>query len=122
MRVSSTKELNGALVSATISENNPENIKALNSIIAKSSDLRISGSLAQDLAYLAGGKFDAVVSFSAHISSMAAGILLVKEAGGSVRNKEQKDIRVEDLEQIFKNGNLIASNFNLNQKVFEFFK
>ena len=122
LRVSSTKELNGALVSATISENNPENIKALNSIIAKSSDLRISGSLAQDLAYLAGGKFDAVVSFSAHISSMAAGILLVKEAGGSVRNKEQKDIRVEDLEQIFKNGNLIASNFNLNQKVFEFFK
>ena len=46
----------------------------------------------------------------------------LKEAGGSVRSIEQTDIRVEDLEQIFKKGNLIASNFNLNQKVFEFFK
>ena len=122
LRVSSTKELNGALVTGNLAENSPENVKTLGSIIAKGSDLRISGSLAQDLAYLAGGKFDVCTSLNSHISSMAAGILLVKEAGGSVRSIEQTDIRVEDLEQIFKKGNLIASNFNLNQKVFEFFK
>ena len=122
LRVSATKELNGALVSCCVAENDAENAKLLSSVITKKSDLRISGSLAQDLAYLAGGKFDVCICLNAHISNMSAGILLVKEAGGSVRCREQKDIRVEDLAEIFKKENLVASNFNLNQKVFEFFK
>ena len=92
------------------------------SIVAKTGDLRISGSFAQDLAYLAGGKLDALIGYNVHIASMAAGLLLVKEAGGSVRATNQKDVRVEDMEQIFKTGNLVATNFNLNQKVFEIFK
>jgi len=122
LRVSSAKELSGALVSNTITENNLSDANLLCSVIAKNSDLRISGCLSQDLAYLAGGKFDVSISLNTHISTMASGILLVKEAGGSIRDINQKDIRVEDLEQLFKTGNLVASNFNLNQKVFDFFK
>ena len=73
-------------------------------------------------AYLAGGKYDASLSLNNHVCSMAAGLLLVKEAGGAVRGMAQKDMRVEDLKEIFKNGNLAASNFNLNPKVAEIFK
>ena len=122
LRVSATKELNGALVSSNIVENNLTNANLLCAIIAKNSDMRISGSIAQDLAYLAGGKLDVFTSYSTHIASMAAGLLLVKEAGGSVRAINQKDIRVENMEQVFTTGDLIATNFNLNQKVFELFK
>ncbi|MBQ7303984.1 MAG: hypothetical protein IJW75_03590 [Alphaproteobacteria bacterium] len=123
LRVSSAKEFQGALVSSCVNGDQiAASSKLLSSVCTKTGDLRISGSLSQDLAYLAGGKLDAVVCLNAHIASMAAGILLVKEAGGSVRNAEQKDIRVEDLNEIFKKGNLVASNFNLNQKVFEIFK
>ncbi len=122
LRVSATKELTGAIISSNIVENNLANTNLLCAIIAKNSDLRVSGSVSQDLAYLAGGKLDAAVCFGGHISSIAAGILLVKEAGGSVREVNQKDIRVEDIAQIFKTGDLVASNFNLNQKVFEIFK
>jgi len=111
------------LISSSVdSENIVNSTKILTSISAKTGDLRVSGSIGQDLAYLAGGKLDAFICLNSHISSMAAGMLLVKEAGGSVRAIEQKDIRVEDIKQIFASQNLVASNFNLNQKVFEIFK
>ncbi len=123
LRVSATKDLETALISCSVNnEQIVENVKVLGSIAAKTGDLRISGSIAQDLAYLAGGKLDAFVGLATHIASIAAGVLLVKEAGGSVRGINQTDTRVEDLSQIFKSGNLVASNFNLNQKVFEIFK
>ena len=51
-----------------------------------------------------------------------SGILLVKEAGGSIRAVKQKDTRIENLSEVFKSGDLIAVNFNLNQKIFEIFK
>lgn len=124
LRVSSAKELQGALVSSTSSfkEDIADIIKLHSAIAAKTSNLRISGCIAQDLAYLAGGKLDAVLSLDNHVCSIAGGMLLVKEAGGSVRGMNQKDIRAEDLCEIFKTGNLAAANFNLNQKVFEILK
>lgn len=124
LRVSAVKELDGALISATSSyaENIAEASKLHAQIAAKTGNLRISGCIAQDLAYMAGGKADAVIGLNNHICSIAAGMLLVKEAGGSVRAVKQKDIRVESLPEIFKTGDLVAVNFNLNQKVFEIFK
>jgi len=124
LRVSSAKDLDSALVSSTssFSKNASELSKVHESILKKTENLRISGSIALDLAYLAGGKFDASVSFENHICSILAGILLVKEAGGAIRSPKQKDIRVENLEEVIKTGNLIATNFNLNQKIFEIFK
>ena len=63
------------------------------------------------------------IAASALLMGMLAAILFVgKEAGGSVRAIDQKDIRVEDIKQIFASQNLVASNFNLSQKVFEIFK
>lgn len=125
LRVSSCKELNGALISSASSfdpESFSEVAKLHQSILSKTGNLRISGSIALDLAYLAGGKYDGSLSLNNHVSSIAGGILLVKEAGGSIRTIRQKDNRVEDLDAVFESGALIAVNFNLNQKVYEIFK
>lgn len=125
LRVSSCKDLYGALFTSGASFDD-QGLSAVSSlhhnILQKTGNLRISGSIAMDLAYLAGGKYDGSVSLHNHVASIAAGLLLVKEAGGSIRAVKQKDNRVEDLNQIFKTGDLIAVNFNLNQKVFEIFK
>lgn len=46
--------------------------------------VRRTGSAALNLAYLAAGRFDLFWSFSTHVWDMAAGVLLVSEAGGVV--------------------------------------
>lgn len=124
LRVSSAKELDGALVSSTAAykETANEAAKLHNAIIVKTGNLRMSGCVAQDLAYLAGGKFDASLSLNNNLCSIAGGMLLVKEAGGVVRGMAQKDIRAEDFAEIVKTGNLVAVNYNLQQKIFEILK
>lgn len=73
--------------------------------------LRKTGSVALDLAYLAAGKYDAVIVQGASIWDIAAGIILIKESGGFVRYKKLEDNKF----------NLIAtSSFKLlNQIPFE---
>ena len=124
LRVSSAKEIEAALVVSTsnFSKDSAPVCKIHTNILKKTGNLRISGSVALDLAYLAGGKFDALISLNNHFASIAAGILMLKESGGSIRALEQKDIRVEDIAEIKKTGDLVASNFNLNQKIFDIFK
>jgi myo-inositol-1(or 4)-monophosphatase len=46
--------------------------------------LRRLGSAAVDLCYVACGRFEAYFEFNIHIWDIAAGILLVQEAGGKV--------------------------------------
>ena len=53
---------------------------------------------------------------------MAAGILLVKEAGGLVLDMEQEDTRTEDLPMVLNSGNLMAASFNLSQKIAKILK
>lgn len=48
--------------------------------------IRISGSTATDLAYVAAGRFDFYFEFDLQPWDVAAGILLVREAGGNVMN------------------------------------
>lgn len=124
LRVSSTKELETALVASTSSfEKDSGALSKIHaSVLKKTNGLRISGSVALDLAYLAGGKFDAVISLNNHVSSIAAGLLMTKEAGGSIRAVKASDIRVENLAEVYKTGDLVATNMNLNQKIFEIFK
>ena len=46
--------------------------------------LRRMGSAAIDLAYVAAGRFDAFYEYNLNSWDMAAGVLLVREAGGTV--------------------------------------
>ena len=87
LRVSKQTQLNHALVgiggyapgatAAALSEN----------LYAKGASLRRSGSIALDLAYLACARYDAVCSLGASVWDLAAGSLLVQEAGALMSDR-----------------------------------
>jgi myo-inositol-1(or 4)-monophosphatase len=69
--------------------------------------LRRLGSAAVDLAYTACGRFEGFYEYSLHAWDVAAGCLLVTEAGGKVTDFSGKD------NYIF-GGELLASNSQLH--------
>ncbi|MCX7426121.1 MAG: inositol monophosphatase family protein [Planctomycetia bacterium] len=66
-----------------VSEDSPD-LRALLRALPRFQSMRRTGSAALNLAYVACGRFDAAWSFSTRIWDMAAGVLLVQEAGGEV--------------------------------------
>ena len=68
---------------------------------------RISGSAALDLAYVGSGRLDGYYQKSLNIWDIAAGILIVKEAGGKTNNLSLKETVNIDLiassESIYEN-------------------
>ena len=69
-----------------------------------------------DLAYLAAGKLDIVVSADNLPQTIAAGMLLVKEAGGYIVALGETDVRSEDFTKVLFGGALVAANEALRQK------
>ncbi len=59
-------------------------LSTFKTLISQTRGLRRLGAAAVDLAYVACGRFDGFFEYSLHIWDIAAGILLVKEAGGVV--------------------------------------
>ena len=113
MRVAGTKNVSGALLNCTADTD------TLRKAFELSSNLRISGTTALDLAYVAAGKTDAVIASGVPSNVLAAGLLLVKEAGGYIVEIGQTDVRSEDLGKVLTSGNLIATNEALRQKIAE---
>ena len=68
--------------------------------------MRQSGSAALDLAYVAAGRFDAFFDTHLHPWDMAAGIILIREAGGDV-------IDFKDNDTMMTTGSIIAANHDL---------
>ncbi len=110
LRVSARKDLAQAVVSGA-------DIYA-----ASVAAVRNFGAVSLNLANLASGKVDGVISLGNDAAEIAAGVLLVKEAGGVVFAKDQKDIRVADLGLVLAEGNVIAANAELGKKLFELVK
>lgn len=111
IRVSSRKSLNEALVVTGYpfaGHGDPESFtKILNRIMPQVAGVRRLGSASLDLAYVAAGRFEAYWEGDISPWDIAAGIILVKEAGGYVRD--------------LKNGNdmlaqrsILAANEHLN--------
>ena len=71
---------------------------------------RRSGSAALDLAYVAAGRYDGYYQKNLNLWDIAAGIVLVKEAGGII-----KDLNLDNI----KNVNVTTSNPNINVKFSE---
>ena len=65
-------------------EQMPQYLRILESLMQQTHGLRRMGSAAIDLAYVAAGRFDAFYEYNLHSWDMAAGVLLVREAGGIV--------------------------------------
>ena len=85
-----------------IEEKNGINISGLNS--------RVTGSAALDLAYVGSGRFDGYFQNNLNLWDIAAGSLIVKEAGGTIN-----DIDYSKIENI----NVRASSNNIFSKMNE---
>lgn len=118
IQVSSSEELVDAIFAtgfaclrANLEDNN---LKYFNRILPELRDIRRYGSAAIDLCYVACGKLDGFWEMNLNIHDIAAGILIVREAGGLVYD--------------FKGGSqfpelgIIASNAALKNKFLKFFK
>lgn len=100
-----------ACVRAGLKENN---IKYFSRIMPDIRDIRRCGSAAIDLAYVACGRYEGFWEMSLNIYDVAAGILLVDEAGGRVTDMSGgKD---------FPKKGIVASNGLIHEKFLSYFK
>jgi myo-inositol-1(or 4)-monophosphatase len=70
----------------------------------RSHGVRRAGSAALDLAYVAAGRLETFWEFNLNPWDTAAGILLVKEAGGSVTDFSGNPVRLDSREVLASNG------------------
>ena len=100
IRVSKKNNISGCLYGVNFRKNLPENLI-----------IRNTGSAALDLAYVSCGRFDGCLQKNVNLWDIAAGTVLIKEAGGIVDNFEFKE---------FNKINIKASNerisVDLNKK------
>lgn len=111
--VSDTKELNRSVinVSGRFFKENPHLINSYSQLV-RSSVIRMPMSAVLALAYTACGRTDASFGFGQNKWDVAAGILLVKEAGGKITNAKGEEYKLgfEDL---------VASNSLIHEKILE---
>jgi myo-inositol-1(or 4)-monophosphatase len=88
IRVSDRKDLAGAMIHTGFAprERNRTSaqLKAVDALLVHAEDVRRTGSAALDLAYVACGRADAYFEAGVKAWDIAAGVLLVREAGGRV--------------------------------------
>jgi len=78
-------------------------LKEIESILPLCAGIRRNGSAALDLAYVAAGRFDGFWERGLKIWDIAAGVLIVKEAGGLIEDLYKK-------ESFLKTGDIICCN------------
>ena len=114
IRVSGTGRLEAALVATgfpyAIRENLDEIMADLRVMLAETQGIRRPGSAALDLAYVAAGRFDAFYELALNPWDVAAGALLVAEAGGRVGSyRPDGPYRLGDFRILASNGALHES-------------
>ena len=77
-----------------------ENFKIFQAVFKDCQDIRRSGSAALDLAYVACGRIEAYFERNLKIWDYAAGMLLVREAGGRVTDYRGNDADTEMISDI----------------------
>jgi len=106
--VSKTQNLDHSLLATgfpyDIRESQENNIDCFTRFSLVSQGVRRDGSAALDLCYLAMGRFDGFWEMKLHPWDLAAGILMVMEAGGRVSDFEGEDFRLDSGEVLATNG------------------
>lgn len=107
LRVSNQINLSSALLGTGFPyrkmERLPSYLKSFEALIPQVSGIRRGGSAALDLAYVAAGRLEGYWEFDLAIWDLAAGALLVQEAGGLVSDPEGG-------ENFLTQGNIVAGN------------
>ena len=112
LRVAARKSLGDAVVVTGIPHRgrpgHPRFIEELQSVMMEVAGLRRSGSAALDLAYVAAGRYDGYWERALKPWDLAAGIVLVREAGGLVSDINGRDTALET-------GNILAGNSTITK-------
>ena len=107
LRISKTAELAEALVATGFPSRkrhqNP-NIHFYHEFTLRSHGVRRAGSAALDMAYVAAGRLEAFWEFNLNPWDTAAGILLVREAGGRVTDFAGRPVKLSSEEVLASNG------------------
>ena len=110
IRVTTRKTLDGALLGTGFPFKSQHLLDTylctFKALFSNTAGIRRPGSAALDLAYVAAGRLDGFWEFDLNAWDMAAGALLVMEAGGKVGDFAANDEYLES-------GNIIAGNLNL---------
>jgi len=97
-----------------------ENLRLFNRMMKSSRSVRRDGSAALDLSYVACGRFDGFWELSLHPWDVAAGSLIVQEAGGKVTLFDGSPCRIYDPECLATNGRVheaVSKLLNPNSEV-----
>lgn len=88
IRVSERRELTGAMLSTGFAPRERKRVgaqlRAVEALLESAEDVRRTGSAALDLAYVAAARTDGYFEAGVHPWDIAAGVLLVREAGGRI--------------------------------------
>lgn len=116
LRVTKQNGLRGALIGTGFPFKNQQHLDAylqmFRVITVDAAGIRRAGAAALDLAYVAAGRLDGFWEIGLHEWDMAAGILLIQEAGGVVTDFSFNDNYMES-------GNLIAGNPKMQQFIYQ---
>jgi myo-inositol-1(or 4)-monophosphatase len=114
IRVSATKKINEALIGTGFPCRDKSHLKPylnmFQAVFPKVSGVRRAGSAALDLAYVAAGKLDGFWEATLKPWDMAAGILMIKEAGGIVTDFHNEH-------NFLDNGSVIAGNLKIHKEL-----
>lgn len=95
---SGCQDLGRALVAVSFSPHvsrNSAEIRRFVELLLAAQSIRRMGSAALNLSYVAAGRMDAYVATSVHAWDVAAGVLIVREAGGVVANLDGGALNIE---------------------------
>ena len=116
LRVAARRQLDESLLATGIpfigTPGHAQFLKELHQITQRVSGVRRYGAAALDLAWVAAGRFDGFWERNLKPWDVAAGMLLVTEAGGKVSNLDGEPYRFGD-------GGILASNLELHPLILE---
>ena len=112
VQVSSSTQLDNTLLATGFPFRKFDHLQSymglLQELMQQSRGIRRLGSAAMDLAYVACGRFDAFFEYNLQDYDIAAGIVLVREAGGQVFDFKGGD-------QMLEQGSILAGNAHITQ-------
>ncbi|MES2809887.1 MAG: inositol monophosphatase family protein [Bacteroidota bacterium] len=97
----------------------PQYIELFSHLMKNSHGLRRLGSAAVDLVYTAAGRFDAFYEYNLNAWDVAAGIVIVRQAGGQIVNFKGGDEVLESRELLATNGQLTDEMLTVIQNYFK---
>ena len=116
LRVAARKNLADSIIGTGIpfagKSNHARYIQQLYRFMVSTAGVRRPGAIALDLAYIAAGRFDGFWEEEVNSWDMAAGILLIREAGGTATDIDGGD-------RMFATGSVVAGNETIHQLVLE---